>query len=150
MENVLRMAPDNVRYFLLLFLFIPELISFEEQKRTEFNRKDNIRIYVWAKDIIPTCDWFGPYLHCTKRWDHPEAKDDAAEFVWRPKSLGPSKDCATNITWPLKRFCHQNHLAPQKILPPKSIPKLWRNWRPHKLHETMQNKQAWYFVGQNY
>lgn len=41
-------------------------------------------------------------------------------------------------------------MAPQKILTPKSIPKLWRNWRPHKLYETMQNKQAWYFVGQNY
>jgi hypothetical protein len=50
----------------------------------------------------------------------------------------------------LSLFGGQNHLAPQKILPPKIIPKLWRNWRPHKAYETMQNKQACYFVGQNY
>jgi hypothetical protein len=43
------------------------------------------------------------------------------------------------ITWPLKRFCHQNQSQNYGGI-----------WGPHKLYETMHNKQAWYFVGQNY
>jgi len=32
----------------------------------------------------------------------------APQKIVPPISLGPSKDFATKITWPLKRFCHQN------------------------------------------
>ncbi len=38
-----------------------------------------------------------PISTAPKGGDHPEAKHDSAEFVWRPKSLGPSKDFATKI-----------------------------------------------------
>jgi hypothetical protein len=50
----------------------------------------------------------------------------------------------------LSLFGGQNHFGLSKDFATKTIPKLFcRNWRPHKLCETMQNKQAWYFVGQN-
>jgi hypothetical protein len=49
----------------------------------------------------------------------------------------------------LSLFGGQNHFGPSKDFATKIIPKLCRNWRAHKISETMQNKQAWYFIGQN-
>ncbi len=115
--------------FLFLFLFIPEL-SFPLRNGKELSLTGKITngFMSWAKDIKPTCDWFGSYLHCTKRWGPPRGQ------TWLSWVCLEAK-----ITWPLKRFCHQNQSQNYGEI-----------WGPHKLYETMQNKQAWYFVGQNY